>query len=258
MKVLDTFNLTGKVALVTGGAGLYGRQIVEALAEAGARTFVASRNLRNLEVLAEELGVSGVEINTLEFDQGSEESILRLHKEIMERAGKIDILVNNAVLRPMKDWSSPRSEFEESMRVNMTGTFLMTRVFGETMAEGGSGSIINVGSIQGMVGPDYTLYEGLNWGTPPDYFIHKGGMEQLTRFAASRLGPHGVRVNTISPGGFFNHQDPKFVDRYNARTFLGRMANETDLKGVVVFLASDASSYITGANIAVDGGYTAK
>jgi NAD(P)-dependent dehydrogenase (short-subunit alcohol dehydrogenase family) len=258
VNVLDTFQLTGKVALVTGGAGLFGRQIVEALAEAGARTFVASRNIANLEKLAGEFKESGLEISPLEFDQGSEGSILHLHREVMERAGKIDILINNSVLRPMKDWSSPSSEFEESMKVNITGVFLMTRVFGESMAERGSGSIVNVGSIQGMVGPDYTLYEGLNWGTPPDYFIHKGGMEQLTRFAASRLGPHGVRVNTIGPGGFFNNQDPKFVERYNARTFLGRMANETDLKGVVVFLASDASAYITGANIAVDGGYTAK
>lgn len=258
MNVLDTFNLSGKVAVVTGGAGLYGRQIVEAMAEAEARTFVASRNLQSLERLAAEFQEDGLEIEPLQFDQGSEDSILQLHKEVMDRAGKVDILINNSVLRPMKDWSSPRSEFEESMKVNITGVFLMTRLFGESMAECGGGSIVNVGSIQGMVGPDYTLYEGLNWGTPPDYFIHKGGMEQLTRFAASRLGPRGVRVNTISPGGFFNDQDPKFVERYNARTLLGRMANKSDLKGVVVFLASDASVYITAANIAVDGGYTAK
>jgi NAD(P)-dependent dehydrogenase (short-subunit alcohol dehydrogenase family) len=111
-----------------------------------------------------------------------------------------------------------------------------------------------------MVGPDYSLYEGLNlgWGIDPDYFVHKGGMIQLTRFAASKLGPRGVRVNVINPGGLLTNQDPQFVARYNARTFLRRMANNTDLKGVIVFLASDASCYITGANIPVDGGYTAK
>ena len=176
----------------------------------------------------------------------------------MDAAGKVDILVNNAVLRPMHDWSGTAAEFAKSMEVNATGLFVITRAFGEHMAERGQGSIINVGSIQGMVGPDYTLYEGLNMRSPPDYFFHKGGLLQLTRFAASRLGPRGVRVNAITPGGFFNNQDPRSSERYNARTFLGRMANESDFKGVIVFLASDASAYVTGANIPVDGGYTCK
>jgi len=108
-----------------------------------------------------------------------------------------------------------------------------------------------------VVGPDFSLYEGLGWDIPPDYFFHKGGMIQLTRYAASKLGPQGVRVNCISPGGFFNDQDSVFLERYSARTVLGRMANEEDLQGVIVFLASDASAYITAANIPVDGGYTA-
>lgn len=98
----------------------------------------------------------------------------------------------------------------------------------------------------------------MDWGLPPDYYFHKGGLLQLTRFAASKLGPRGVRVNAVSPGGFFNDQDPRFVERYNARTFLGRMADQSDLKGAIIFLASDASGYVTGANIAVDGGYTCK
>jgi NAD(P)-dependent dehydrogenase (short-subunit alcohol dehydrogenase family) len=126
------------------------------------------------------------------------------------------------------------------------------------MATQGGGSIINVGSMQGMVGPDFTLYEGLAWNVPPDYFFHKGGLLQLTRYVAAKRGRQGVRCNAVSPGGFFNQQDSAFVQRYNDRTLLGRMANETDLKGVIVFLASAASAYITGANIVVDGGYTAK
>jgi NAD(P)-dependent dehydrogenase (short-subunit alcohol dehydrogenase family) len=134
----------------------------------------------------------------------------------------------------------------------------MTRAFGMHMAGNRRGSIVNIGSIKGMVGPDLTLYEGLDWGVPPDYFFHKGGMLQLTRYAAALLGPRGVRVNLLSPGGFYDGQDPRFVERYNARTFLGRMANESDLKGAIVFLASDASAYITGANLPVDAGYTAK
>ena len=134
----------------------------------------------------------------------------------------------------------------------------MTRAFGEQMAERGGGSIINIGSIQGVVGPDYTLYEGLNWGCPPDYFFHKGGMVQLTRFAASKLGPRGVRVNTVTPGGFFNEQDPRFVERYNARTFLGRMANKSISKGRSCFWPRTLRPTSPGANIHVDGGYTCK
>ena len=259
MSVLDTFSLKNKVAVMTGGAGLYGRQIAEALAEAGAKTFMASRDLAKLEEQARLFRDKGLDVTALQVDQSDERSVSDLLAGVLARAGRVDVLVNNAVLRPMKDWASPAEDFARSMAVNATGLFVITRAFGEQMAkQGGGGSIINVGSIQGMVGPDYSLYEGLGWGTPADYFFHKGGMIQLSRFVASKLGPKGVRCNTISPGGFFANQDPRFVERYDARTFLGRMANEQDLKGIIVFLASDASAYITGANIPVDGGYTAK
>jgi NAD(P)-dependent dehydrogenase (short-subunit alcohol dehydrogenase family) len=258
MNVLDQFKLDGKVALMTGGAGLYGRQIAEALAEAGARTFMASRNMQALEEQARLFRDRGLDVTALPLDQAEEASVTALLETIKERAGGVDVLVNNAVLRPMRNWSDPIELFTKSMQVNATGVFMMTRTFGDHMAERGQGSIINVGSIQGMVGPDLTLYEGLQWGAVPDYFFHKGGMLQLTRLAAAKLGPGGVRVNTLSAGGFFAGQEQVFVDRYSARTFLGRMANENDLKGVVVFLASDASAYVTGTNIVVDGGYTAK
>lgn len=256
--VQQLFDLRGKVAMVTGGAGLYGRQIVEALAEAGAQTFMASRNLEKLRAQADRFAADGLAVTALPLDQAAEDSVQQLLHSVIDAAGGVDILVNNAVLRPMADWSSPAADFAKSMEVNATGMFVMLRTFGEHMAARGSGSIINVGSIQGVVGPDYTLYEGLGWGTPPDYFFHKGGLVQLTRFAAAKLGPRGIRVNAIIPGGFFNDQDPRFVERYNARTFLGRMANESDLKGVIVFLAAEASAYVTGACIAIDGGYTAK
>jgi len=258
MNVLDSFRLNGKVAVVTGGAGLYGRQIVEALAEAGAKTFTASRDVKKLEETAAALRRRGLDVTALPLDQADESSVLALLRAVVERAGGADVLVNNAVLRPMKDWGDPASAFAKSMEVNATGLFMMTRAFGDHMADRGRGSIINVGSIQGVVGPDFTLYEGLGWGTPPDYFFHKGGLVQLTKYAASKLGRRGVRVNAISPGGFFNDQDAIFVERYSARTFLGRMADEKDLKGVIVFLASDASAYITGENIMVDGGYSQK
>jgi NAD(P)-dependent dehydrogenase (short-subunit alcohol dehydrogenase family) len=258
MNILERFRLNGKTAVMTGGAGLFGRQIAEALAEAGAKTFIASRNLEKLEAQAGTFRKAGLDVTALQYDQGNEKSMQALFDELMKRVGRVDILVNNSVARPMKDWGDPSSCIDESMRVNATGVMLMTRIFGDHMAEKGGGSIINIGSIYGMVGPDFTLYEGLGWGAPPDYFFHKGGMIQLGRYAASVLGPQGVRVNTISPGGFFNNQEQIFVDRYNKRTMLGRMANEEDLKGVIVFLASDASAYVTATNIPVDGGLTAK
>lgn len=261
MSILEMFSLKGKTALVTGGAGLYGRQIVEALAEAGARTFMASRNLQALQLFAAKLFENGLEVTALRLDQGDEKSILALRDEILRRAGRLDILVNNAVLRPMKKgFSDDAATFAESMRVNATGLFLITRAMGDVMAERGSGSIINIGSIQGMIGPDPTIYEGTEMhGWYPDYFFHKGGMINFTRFIASYYGARGVRCNCVSPGGFRTPKMPEaFVKNYSRRTFLGRLANDTDLKGVVVFLASEASAYITGANIPVDGGYTAK
>jgi NAD(P)-dependent dehydrogenase (short-subunit alcohol dehydrogenase family) len=258
MSALDLFGLRGKVALVTGAVGLVGRQITQALVEAGARTFIASRSLEKLETEALGWRARGAEVVALSYDQSREDSIQALAQQITAQAGRVDVLVNNAVERPMRDWSSSSDDFARSMAVNATGVFAMTRTFGELMAAQGQGSVINIGSIQGIVGPDFTLYEGLDWGCPPDYFFHKGGLVLLTRFAAAKLGPRGVRVNCVSPGGFFNQQDPRFVERYCARTFLGRMANRSDLQGSIIFLASDASAYVTGINLVVDGGYTAK
>lgn len=254
----DIFSLKNRVALVTGGGGLFGRQIVEALAEAGAAVVVSSRDAASLQKHIDAWSARGLDVHAASLDQEDEASILALRDQILSEHGKLDVLVNNAVLRPMKDWTSDAADFAKSMAVNATGLMMITRVFGEHMAERGEGgSIIHIGSIQGMVGPDYTLYEGLGWGSPPDYFFHKGGMINFTRYVASRLGPKRVRCNTISPGGFFNDQDPRFVERYNRRTVLGRMADDTDLKGAVIFLASDASAYVTGINLPVDGGYTA-
>ena len=261
MGILDRFSLQGKVALVTGGAGLYGRQLVTGLAEAGARTYVAARHVDKLEGLAAEHRAKGYDVRALEFDQGDEASILALRDAIVQDSGRIDILVNNAVLRAMKKgYRDEAAAFAESMRVNATGLFVITRAFGDVMATQGSGSIINIGSIHGMIGPDATIYRGTTIsGWYPDYFFHKGAMINFTRFVASYYGAQSVRCNCVSPGGFQTEAHSEvFVRQYSERTFLGRMANMTDLAGVVVFLGSDASVYITGANIPVDGGYTAK
>ena len=243
------------------GAGLYGRQIVEACAEAGAETWIASRNTDVLEAFAGELRERHYTVTAALLDQGDEESVMALLDKIRERAGRLDVLVNNAVSRPMKGHDDDVAAFAESMRINATGLFAVTRVMGDYIAETSRrGSIVNIGSIMGMIGPDPTNYEGTSMsGWYPDYFFHKGGMINFTRFLASYYGGKGVRCNCVSPGGLYQPTMPEaFVVNYSRRTFLGRLANDTDLKGAVVFLASDASRYITGANIPVDGGYTAK
>jgi NAD(P)-dependent dehydrogenase (short-subunit alcohol dehydrogenase family) len=193
-------------------------------------------------------------------DLGDEKSILKLAEEVIAQAGRVDILVNNAVIRPMKSYHDDAASFAESMKVNATGIFIISRVFGDHMAERGGGSIISIASMQGMIAPDPTLYEGLGMdGFIPDYFFHKGGLIQYTRFLASFYGSRGVRCNSISPGGLQSHRTAsEFIERYNRRTMLGRMAGPDDLKGAVVFLASDASSYMTAENLVIDGGYIAK
>lgn len=259
--ILDQFSLKGRVALVTGGAGLYGRQIVAALAEAGAKTYIASRSTDELKNVAAEHQAKGEHVEPMYLDLLDEASILSLRDQIADKEGCLDVLVNNAVLRPMKKgYSDDASAFAQSMQANATGLFIMTRAFGDMMAEAGRGSIINVGSMQGMIGPDPTIYEGTEMtGFYPDYFFHKGGMINFTRFTASYYGSKGVRCNCICPGGFLTPNMPDaFVKQYSARTFLGRLADSTDLMGIIVFLASDASVYITGTSIPVDGGYTAK
>ncbi len=260
MTVLDSFSLAGKTALITGGAGIVGKQIVRALAEAGAHTCVASRNLESLESLKAEFAAEGLGIHPYALDQADEASILKVRDAILAERSSVDVLVNNAVLRPMKGYGDSAEAFDASMRVNATGLFLITRAFGDAMAERGAGSIVNIGSMMGMIGPEPANYANTTMsGWYPDYFFHKGGMINFTRFIASYYGSKDVRCNCLSPGGFQTENHPEaFVRQYNERTCLGRMANASDMMGSVVFLASDASRYITGANIPVDGGYTAK
>lgn len=262
MSVLETFNLKGKVAVVTGGAGLYGFGIVSALAEAGATVYAASRNRKNNEEKLRCLVDVGYDVRVREVDLAEEKSILALCDEVYNEAGKVDILVNNAVLRCMNGYADTAEKFDMSMHVNATGLFVISRAFGDRMADDGAGSIINIGSYMGILGPDYTLYEGTGMnanGALGDYFFHKGGITNYTRFLAGHYGKSGVRSNCIELGGLYDGTQPDvFVERYNRSTMLGRMANGTDIKGLIVYLASDASAYMTGAVIPLDGGYSAK
>ncbi|MBR3933254.1 MAG: SDR family oxidoreductase [Clostridia bacterium] len=260
MNIMESFSLKGKTAVVTGGSGLYGRQMVEALAQAGAKVYTASRSLESNEKFAKQMREKGLNVYAGEVNQGNEESIKKFLSEITKNGEKIDILVNNSVLRITKGYQTDSALFDESMHVNGTGLMMISRAFGDHMSQNGGGSIINIGSYMGILGPDYELYKDTEMDTDfaGDYFFHKGGMNNYTRFLASYYGKNNVRCNVLNLGGFFNNQPELFVKRYCAKTFLNRMANESDIMGAIVFLASDASAYITGAAIAVDGGYSAK
>lgn len=258
MNVLDSFSLKGKVALLTGGAGLYGRQLTEALCEAGATVYIASRNLEKLQAEAERTGAVA-----LQLDLDSDASIASVVEEIMNRSGRIDVLVNNAVTRcACGEWADRMDYFDRSLHTNASSMFVLTRRVGDIMKKQRSGSVVNIGSYMGLLGPNPVNYAGTDMfsfeKTSPIYFYEKGGMSNFTRWAASVLGHWNVRVNCIAPGGFFNNQPEAFVRHYSDNTMLGRLANGTDLKGILVFLASDASAYVTGTVIPVDGGYTAK
>ncbi len=258
MDILSKFSLANKVVLLTGGASLYGRGLAGDLAGAGATLVIASRDLEAGRKVAEEECRLGREVIAEQYDQGDEGSIEALCERLMQKFGRIDGLVNNAVSRPMTAHDGPIEEWDASLRVNATGIMLMHRIFGLPMCARGGGSIVNVSSIQGVVGPTLSLYADTPHPIPtPDYFFHKAGMLNLSRYYAALYGKQNIRVNCVSPGGFLSSQDPAFLEKYNSQTFLNRMGGPGDLGGAVVFLLSDASSYITGANLPVDGGYTA-
>ena len=188
-------------------------------------------------------------------DQADHASVMALKDKIQSQYGKLHVLVNCAVARPMKTYTSPLEDWEKSMKINATGLFDITREMAELIAASGGGTIVNICSMMGIFGPDLSNYEGTGWDVPmPDYFFHKGGMFTLTRYLARVLADKKIRVNSISPGGIFANQHEHFLKNYTKKVPLGRLANNDDIKGVVVFLASEASSYISGENILMDGG----
>lgn len=254
------FSLQGRVALVTGGAGRYGRQISTALAEAGATVIVASRGAEKCEDFAAGLRGEGLDAEGWRLDLTKEESVESTASRIESRWGKLDVLFNNAVTVSAEAIEKHSVEsWTRAMEANSTMLYRACRMFGDVMSRHNGGSIINMGSIYGVVSPDFRIYEGHEEMTnPPSYGFAKAGMIQLTRYLAVYFGPLRIRVNCLSPGGLYSASMPKkFVEQYAYRTPLGRMAGENDIKGAAVFLASDASAYVTGQNLLVDGGYTA-
>lgn len=255
MNVKELLSLKNKVILVTGGAGNYGKCMVEGLAEADGTVITASRNLENGEKVATELRAKGLDVYAMQVDQADHESVMQLKNQIQSKLGRLDVFVNNAVSRPMSGYNDPLEYFEESMRVNATGMMDILREMADLIAKAGGGSIVNISSMMGVYGPDLTNYEGTDMGDmPPDYFFHRGGMINLTRYLTRMLASKNIRANCISPGGLFNNQPERFVDNYCKKVPVGRMANDDDIKGLVVFLASQASAYVNGENILLDGG----
>jgi len=264
------FSLDRQIAVVTGATGKLGAVWVEALVEAGAR--VAALDLAKavatprFEAAARQAGEA---VQRFDCDITNRESIEAAAQAVASRMGEPSILVNNAGIDQPPDSPGgrhllhdlPIDEFRRMVEVNLLGTFQVTQVFGERMAAHGKGSIINIGSLYASVSPDAHFYDHLAGNVPflksPAYGASKAGVVNLSKFFATHWAGRGVRVNTLSPGGVLAGQDEPFKSKYGARVPLGRMAEIEDLKGPLIFLASGASSYVTGHELRVDGGFTA-
>ncbi|MBX7150534.1 SDR family oxidoreductase [bacterium] len=264
----DSFPLKNKVAVVTGALGLLGKQHCIALADAGAHVVVCDVDQKKCNEFAISLNPEAIGVRADVTNPGD---IQRLRDAILGRFDSVDILVNNAAINDMFENPTAAalySKFEnysmdmwkKSLDVNVTGVFLCSQIIGSEMARRGKGSIINVASTYGLVGPDQSLYANPKgeqvFYKSPSYPATKGAVIAFTRFLAAYWGHCNVRVNTLTPGGVENMQEEYFVREYSRRTPLGRMAQPDDYRGAVVFLASDASAYMTGANLVVDGGWT--
>lgn len=268
----NLFDLTGRVALVTGGAGLLGIEFCQTLAEAGARVVVADLNRTAAQAQADYLAEKGFPALAVEVDVTQPNSVQRLVSATLQTFGRLDILVNSAALDPKFDPQSdnaghdtsfetyPLEAWRQALEVNLTGAFLCSQAVTAPMLKQGKGVIINLSSIYGLTGPDQRIYQ--QPGQPPQYkpayySVTKWGILGLTQYLATYFAGKNIRVNAISPGGVFNGHDDAFVQAYSARTVLGRMANKNEMNGALLYLASDASAYMTGANLVVDGGWSA-
>lgn len=260
--VMDLFRLDGQVALVTGGARNLGRDMAEALAEAGADVALASRNPDSARKTAAEIAkATGCKVKGYQLDVCHEQQIIDTIQQVIEDFGQLDILVNNAgnarnaaplEERALEDW-------EYTFAINSTGTFLCTREAAKHMMPRKTGKIISIGSVSGMLGKDRRVYEGTGMvGVTIDYSATKGAVINMTRDLACYLAPHGIRANCISMSGFERGQPEPFMEKYRPQHPMGRLGQDgKDMKGAVVYLASEASAWVTGQNLVLDGGFTA-
>ena len=259
-------DLSGRKALVTGGAGHVGLAICESLLELGATITFTDLDPKACDARKAELASTNSldRIQALPADLADEQQVRHVVRESIQHMNGLDILIHSAGYvgtTKAAGWAVPfesqtLTAFESAMKINVGAAFAATQEARKALAASGHGSVIFISSIYGLVGPDMNLYEGTTMGNPAGYAASKSGLIQLTRYLATVLAPR-VRINSISPGGIERSQPAPFKEKYIERTPLGRMAIEEDLKGVVAYLASDLSAYVTGQNIVVDGGWTA-
>lgn len=263
--MVDLFSLDNRVAIVTGGAGQLGREYCKVLASAGAKVAVFDiEGESNISALLNE------NIQFFKVDVTKKDSIEKALEQVINLWDIPTILINNAAIDSPPDSAYelnlpfeefPEELFDSIMEVNVKGTFLCCQVIGKAMLKKKKGSIINISSIYGILSPNHDIYEyknkeGKKWFKPAVYSVSKSAVVNLTRYLATYWAKSGIRVNTVSPAGIFNNQDEKFLEEYCKRIPIGRMAYPHELGGTILYLASDASSYVTGANIIVDGGWS--
>lgn len=274
MTIQEKFDLTGRVAVVTGGVGLLGAEFCKTLAEAGAAVAVVDLNASAAQAVAESLAKSGYKALALPTDITQPDSVNAAVEKTLAAFGRLDVLVNSAALDPKFDPDAvnkgitpgafedyPLDLWNSALNVNLTGMFLMTQACVKPMiAQGKKGSVINICSTYGLNGPDQRIYikEGKRVAFKPVYYtVTKAGVMGFTKYLAAYYAGTEIRVNALTPGGVFNNHEDYFVNNYSAKTILGRMAKKDEMNGALLFLASDASSYMTGNNVVVDGGWTA-
>lgn len=257
--VESLFSLEGTVAWVPGGSGALGSVVSQGLAEHGAHVVVSARTAEKADAVASNIRDAGFSAESLSLDVGDERAVQEQADHIFSRHGRLDSCINLAYKSTGKSFADLTTEdWEAGMRVSSTGAFLVARAAGNVMSEGGT--IVQFSSMYGTVSPDPRAYPEAQSVNPPDYGFAKAGIQQLVRYQAVALAPRGIRVNSISPGPFPGAKpqaDAEFMTRLAARVPLGRIGQPEELIGAVVFLCSNASSFVTGANIAVDGGWTA-
>ena len=273
MTIQEKFDLTGRVAIVTGGVGLLGAEFCKTLAEAGAAVAVVDLNASASQAVADTLTKSGYKAQAFTTNITEPDSVNALVENVLSTFGRIDILVNSAALDSKFDPDAmkkgitpgafedyPLADWNAALNVNLTGMFLITQACVKPMlAQGKKGSIINICSTYGLNGPDQRIYikDGERVAFKPVYYtVTKAGVLGFTKYLAAYYAGTDIRVNALTPGGVFNNHEEYFVKNYSAKTIIGRMAKKDEMNGALLFLASEASSYMTGNNLVVDGGWT--
>ncbi len=261
----NLFDLTGRVALITGGAGLLASEHAIALASHGATVILADLNEEACQQKANLLKQEAIDTDILQLDVTSKENWQSVCETIVSKYGTIDILINNAGFTNQSKTAAfdnafehfPLEDWNNIMNVNLTGTFLGCQVVGTQMLKQQKGSIINIASLYGVVSPNHKIYPGTGISQPVAYSVSKHGVVALTKYLATLWAEKGVRVNSLTPGGIWNGHEGLFLERFKNLNPIGRMSDKSELRGGIVYLASDAASHVIGHNLIIDGGWTA-